>query len=357
MLNNQKGITLIILVIIIIAVIVIGSVSIVLFINKNNSTNNNSSISDVHQNENTSEGTKPVEKIENNLIPGVEYYAPERDIDGVTSSRFSFFIGNNHKILTYINEDKETKIKMTSHNFRENSVSVAFDVDEIDVVVSDNNYHRDGKSLNYENKTLITEENGMKYYTASYKSGYYVHYFETTVDGIPVSFYALNKSKKNDSLFNGVQELASKLSVNNKVGLWVDWELNNNYARNGIALKSAKLFSWLPTSSSRSQDKIIIGNCEISVMFSVYSWKGSTVHNPNVVMGEIAGQKYGYYTITDNRGNTSIHVQIYNSEMYGDEERYSNLPTIFYMEKLNDTDLTAEQFATMVMEQVIEFEK
>lgn len=357
MLNDKKGISFIVIVFIAVAVIVIGAVSIVVLMNKDNSIENNLTVSDTQLNESKNEGSKPIEQIENELIPGAEYYAPERDIDGVTSNRFSFFIGNNRKILTYINEDEQSKIKMTSHNFREDSVSVAFDVNKIDVVVSDDNYHRDGESLNYSNKNLVAEENGIKYYTAPYKNGYYVHYFETAIDGIPVSFYASNKSTKNDALFTGIQELASKLSVNNKVGLWADWELSNNYARNGIALKSSKLFSWLPSSSSSSQDKIMIGNYEVSVMFSVYSWKGSKVNNPNIVMGEIAGQKYGYYTVKDSYGNTNVRVHIYKSETTGDTERYTNMPTIFLMDKLNETNLTAEQFATMVMEQVIEFKK
>lgn len=356
MLNENKGISLIVLVLIVVAVIVIGAVSIVILMKKENSIENNSTGSDTQLDESKTEETKPVEKIENKLIAGAEYYAPERDIDGVTSNRFSFFIGNNRKILTYINEDEQSKIKMASHNFRENSVSVSFNVNKIDVVVSDNNYHRDGELFNYETKSLVAEENGIKYYTAPYKNGYYVHYFETIVDGIPVSFYASNKSKKNDELFTGIQELVSKLSVNDKVGLWADRELNNNYARNGIALKSSKLFSWLPSSSSSSQDKIMIGDYEVSVMFSVYSWKGSEVNNPNVVMGEIAGQKYGYYTVKDSYGNTNVRVHIYKSEISGDTERYTNMPTIFSMDKLNETNLTAEQFATMVMEQVIEFE-
>lgn len=357
MLNDKKGISLIVLVLIVVAVIAIGAVSIVILVNKDNSIENNPTASDTQLDENKNEENKPVEKIDNKLITGAEYYAPERDIDGVTSNRFSFFIGNDRKILTYINEDEESKIKMESHNFRENSVSVAFDVNKINVVVSDNDYHRDGESLNYSNKNLVAEENGIKYYTAPYRNGYYVHYFETVIDGIPVSFYASSKSTKNDALFTGIQELASKLSVNNKVGLWADWELSNNYARNGIALKSSKLFSWLPSSSSSSQDKIMIGNYEISVMFSVYSWKGTEVNNPNVVIGEIAGQKYGYYTVKDSYGNTNVRVHIYKSEMSGDTERYTNMPTIFLMDKLNETDLTAEQFATMVMEQVVEFKE
>ncbi len=362
MFNNKKGISL--LVLIIVAVIVLGAVYIVVVMNRDNSSENispvsdaqldeSTSVSDKHSDDSTSEETKPVEKVQNKLISGAEYYAPERDIDGVTSNRFSFFIGNDRKILTYINEDKETKIKMVSHNFRENSVSVAFQVNKISVVVSDNNYYLDGESLNYANKNLVAEENGMKYYTAPYKNGYYVHYFETIIDGIPVSFYATNKSAKNDALFTGVQELASKLSVNDKVGLWADWELSNNYARNGIALKSAKLFSLLNT----DKDKIMIGDYEVSVMFSVYSWKSTDVDKANVVMGEIAGQKYGYYTVKDSSGNTNVRVHIYKSEIFGGAERYTNEPTIFLMDKLNETNLTAEQFATMVMEQLIEYQE
>lgn len=357
MLNDKKGISLTVLVLIVFVVFVIGSVSMVVLMNKDNSKNNNLPLSDTKLDESKPEESKPVEKIENELVPGAEYYAPERDIDGVTSKKFSFFIGNDRKILTYINEDEQSKIKISSHNFRENSVSVVFNFNDIDVVVSDNNYHRDGESINYTNKQLVAEENGIKYYTAPYKKGFNVHYFETVVDGMPVSFYALVKGTKNDSLFTGIQNLASKLSVNDKVGLWADWELSKNYARNGIALKSSKLFSWLPVSSSYSQDKIMIGGYELSVLFSIYSWRDTSVHTPNVVMGEIAGQKYGYYTTKDDSGNTNVRVHIYESKMLGDKEVYTNSPTIFFFEKLNETNLTAEQFATMVMEQVIEFKE
>lgn len=353
--NNHKiskkiNIGLIIGTVSIIGVIGVAS-SILLFSNSNKQDKGKINNTTINSSQNNSE-SENLPPIENKLISGAEYYDTKRDIDGVTNKNFSFFIGNDFKILTYINKDENSKIKMGTHCFRENSVSVTFDVNNFEVIVSDNKYHVGGNAINLDNKTFIKEEKNIKYYTTPYKNGYYIHYFETNIDGIAVSFYSSNKLTKNDDLFKGIVELASKLSKNDRVGLWADWELSNNYARNGIALKSSKLFSLLPATSSSVKDKIVINGIELSVMFSVYSWKGTSVNENSVVLGEIANQKYGYYIYED-----GIRFQIYTSEIVGETEKYTNQPTIIYTDHFKETNLTAEQYVEMILKNIIEIQE
>lgn len=349
--NNKKRITFIVLLVI---VIILGITGTVIFMNKDNAQVDNFSKLDTENNYS--------EINENKLIPGVEYYAPERDIDGVTFKRFSFFIGNDHKILTYINEDKESEIMIKYNYFDENNVCAEFVVNKINVTVSDDSLvNGEGEAIKDIDKTLVAEENGIKYYVFPYKKRYYIHYFETVIDGIQVSFSKSNGSITSDvdtKLFAGIKELASKLSVNDKVGLWADGKLNNYYADESIALKSAKLFNVLcydPT--GQSMDKILIGDYKISLDFFLHNKKGKEVDSSMVVMGEIADQKYGYKTSTDIHGNTDVYVYIYKSELREDKEIYTNKPSVFLMYDLNKTDLTAEQFADLVVKQVIEIPK
>lgn len=354
MLNNENKKTSRILVLIIIGIVVIGIIAIIMFMNKGKLFVGNLPETEDKQNDSKIEETKNTEKVENKLIPGAEYYASERDINGVTRNKFSFFIGNDRKILTYSNESKESKIEVISHNLCEDSVSTVFNVDKIEVVVSDDKYHKNSELIDHKYKTLVDEENGIKYYMDLYKDEYNLHYFETMIDGIPVSFYVSDKSYDNKEIFAGIQELASKLSVNDKVGLWVDWIFNKYYMNDGIALKSAKLFSILPVSSSNSSDKILIDGNEVSVDFSDYYKKGKEISTSMVAMGELAGQKYGYRASKDMYGNTDIYVYIYKSILEGNTETFANEPSIFCMYDLNKTDLTAEEFTNMVIKQVIE---
>lgn len=290
------------------------------------------------------------------VIEGVEYIDSSRDIDNVSKNNFSFHIDNEKtKYLTYINDEEEPKVyaECIYLDSAISKVGVSFsNEDRVEIVVSDGSFTADGEKLITDNKTLLFKEKKLSCYSEPYKEGYISHEIIADIDGEKVSFIFLSETEGDEGLIEDVKYLIDHLSVNKKVGFYVDHYLSDAFGN--MTFKSHELISRLKLKggSAIDTDHVILNGQR----FNYNKCIDSLYHVPEkmVVYTTIGEWKIGYY-IEDSILNDYLNIFRYESEMLGDEEIMDGNQDFLKLVGYDSSSMNAEDFVQAYVDSLVVF--
>lgn len=290
------------------------------------------------------------EKNDSLIIDGVEYVDTSKNFKDVNRSNFSFFCNQDRtKYLTYKKSNEKSKLDTkVIYNF-DGRVSAVFYIKNkgTEIIVSDENFEVDGKKLVTDSKTLLFEENNLKCYIDDYKKGYYMHQYVANIDGVEVSIYTASKTKGDETLKNAVKEIIGDLSVDKKVGFYLDHYLSYD-GLNGISLKSYKLIGSIDFTDS---DQLLIGGNTF--------WYSPTGGSENIVPSnmvnceKIKDRDVGYNIIKRNYGGNKLSVYIYDSTDVNGEKVFLHNKQVIWMDNYDENKVKPEEIVKLYLDNLV----
>lgn len=344
---KNKKILKIAIVIIIILVVFFG---IILILNnkKENSTNEINTLNK----ENSNDEEISEEKNDSLIIDGVEYVDASRNFKDVNKDKFSFFCNQERtKYLTYKKSSEKSQIKTkVIYNF-DGRVATVFNIGnrETEIIVSDENFEVDGKKLVTESKTLLFEEDNLKCYIDNYKKGYYMHQYVANIDGVDVSIYTASKTKGDEELKNAVKEIIGDLSVDKKIGFYLDHYISYD-GLNGIALKSYKTIGTIDFVDS---DQLIMGG--YTFWFSPNSTGKQYIPSNLVNCEKIKDRGVGYSISRSKSYGDQLSVYVYNSSDIDGKEVFSHAIQCMWIDDYNESEIKPEDVVKIYLDNIVNY--
>lgn len=304
----------------------------------------------ISEKSNDKTGKTSEEENDSLIIDGVEYVDNSRKFKDVNHSNFSFLCNQDRtKYLTYKKSNENSKIDTkVIYNF-DGRVSAVFYIKNkgTEIIVSDENFEVDGQKLVTDSKTLLFEENNLKCYIDDYKKGYYMHQYVTNIDGVDVSLYTASKTKGDETLKSAVKEIIGDLSVDKKVGFYLDYYLSYK-GLNGIALKSYKLIGAIDFINS---DQLVIDG--YTFWYSPTGGSEKIVPSNIVNCEKIRDRDVGYNIIKSNYGGNKLLVYIYDSTDVNGQKVFLHNKQAIWIDNYDEDKVKPEEIVKLYLDNLV----